>query len=258
MLHCSERKSMGQIVTTVEGAVARITLSNPQKLNAISLEMWQALTLRVTALSKDDRARVIVIAGEGNDFSAGADISEFPNVRSTVEQAIHYHEKVIRPTLMALLACDKPVVAEIRGACVGGGLEIAACCDLRIADSTARAGIPIAKRGFPLAPFELRLVHALLGRAVVSELLLECRLLDAKCALAKGLFTRVVEPVELVADVRTTVDNLLNLDAQSLAANKHNLRRLLFAMDDPFATVPLTEQFAFAQWPGYQRSLPKV
>ncbi len=169
-----------------------LTLSNPARLNAISVAMWRSLREHVEALDADARVRAIVIRGAQGNFAAGADIEEFPAERGSYDALRRYHGEIIGPTLEALARCRHPSVALIEGVCVGGGLEIAAHCDLRIAGESARFGVPINRLGFPMAPGELRGVLALVGRAVALEILLEGRVFGATEAREKGLLTRVV------------------------------------------------------------------
>lgn len=208
-----------------DARIGRLTLSNPGKLNAISVAMWRAL--REHALALDDASpalHAVIVAGEGGAFAAGADIAEFPAFRFDVETLRDYHEHTIAPALHALLASDVPLVAQIEGACVGGGLEIASCCDLRIAGFNARFGAPIARLGFPMAPDELAVVLAAAGRASAAELLLEARLLDAPTALARGLVHRLVD--DPAGEAWATAQRIADLPREVARANKRTLRHL--------------------------------
>ncbi|WP_374624405.1 enoyl-CoA hydratase/isomerase family protein [Pandoraea sp.] len=178
--------------STIDEGWVTLTLSSPGKLNAISVAMWHALRAHLQALDGDARVRAIVIRGAQGHFAAGADIEEFPLERGSYDALRRYHGEVIGPTLDALARCRHPSIALIEGVCVGGGLEIAAHCDLRIAGESARFGVPINKLGFPMAPGELRGVLALAGRAATLEILLEGRVFGAAEAREKGLLTRVV------------------------------------------------------------------
>ncbi|EWS60731.1 putative enoyl-CoA hydratase echA8 [Methylibium sp. T29-B] len=134
-----------------------LTLSNAGKLNAIGVAMWRELgTLAATLDALQPTLHAVIVRGEGGDFAAGADIAEFPAHRFSTQALRDYHERLVAPALHALLATDVPLVAQIEGGCIGGGLEIAACCDLRIARRGARFGIPIAHLGFRWRPTNLR------------------------------------------------------------------------------------------------------
>lgn len=190
---------MSAVLVTRDGAIATVTLSNPGKLNAIDVAMWRALAVQFTTLSADDGLRCVIVCGAGGQFAAGADIAEFSAVRNTLEQGIRYHTNAIGEALAAIEDCRHPTVAAIEGACVGGGLEIACACDLRIAAPDARFGIPINRLGFALAPGEMMGLLQLVGKAVALELLLEGRVFCADEALQKGLLTRIVEDVPTAA-----------------------------------------------------------
>jgi enoyl-CoA hydratase len=217
-----------------EGAVATVTLSHPGKLNAINVAMWERLRADFTTLSRNEDLRCVIVRGSGGNFAAGADIEEFAKVRSTVEQALHYHNDVIAPALQAIADCLHPTVAAIEGVCVGGGLEIACACDLRIAAPTARFGIPINRLGFPLAPGELQGLLQLVGRARTLEILLEGRVFDAAEAKDKGLLHRIEADVQQAA--RTCADNIAKGAPLAARANKQLVRRLAPVVE------PLSEQ----------------
>jgi len=183
----------GQILTTFDAGIATLTLSNPGKLNAVDAGMWQALDEAFVAIAANDALRCLILRGEGDKaFAAGGDIEEFQTVRATVDDALHYHEELVARALDAIRACPIPTVAAIQGACIGGGLEIAGCCDLRIAGESARFGAPINRLGFSMYPGEMAGLLGLVGAAVLLEILLEGRILTAAEALQKGLLTRVV------------------------------------------------------------------
>jgi enoyl-CoA hydratase len=206
--------------------IARLVLSNPGKLNALSIPMWRELRLHVARLNAHpERVRVVIVQGAGGQFASGGDIEEFPQFRFDATTLARFHEEDVRPALQALLDCDLPLVAQIEGACIGGGLEIAACCDIRIAGSSARFGVPIAKLGFPLAPAELEIVAAVIGPTVLRELLIEARVLDAPEAFARGLVTRVVADADVAAQARAAAERIAELSPQALRLNKRALRQ---------------------------------
>jgi len=183
---------MATVDLSTNGEIATLTLNNPGKLNAINLSMWQALAEIMGQLSVDREIRCIVIRGAGHEaFAAGGDLEEFVTARATLEQALHYHEQVAL-ALNSIADCPHPTVALIQGACVGGGLEIAGACDLRICNESARFGAPINRLGFSMYPGEMEGLLKLAGAAVMKEILLEGRILNANEAYEKGLVTRVV------------------------------------------------------------------
>ena len=126
-----------------DGAIATVTLNAPEKLNALDLAAWTRLGEAMAELSADDSLRCLVLRGAGDKaFAAGADIGEFSTVRRNSKLSKTYGERVAA-TMQAVMDCRHPTVAMIRGACVGGGLEVAACCDFRVCGQSSRFGVPI-------------------------------------------------------------------------------------------------------------------
>ena len=196
---------MSSIDVSRDGVIATVAINNPAKLNALTVAMWQTLARVMRELSADDDLRCIVLRGAGDDaFAAGADIAEFAEARNNVEQGKVYHLETVANALKAVAECRHPTVALIKGACAGGGLELACCCDLRIAGASARLGVPINRLGFALAYGELAGLIAVAGRAVAAEILIEGRMWRADEALAKGLLTRVVADDKVVDEASAT------------------------------------------------------
>jgi enoyl-CoA hydratase len=207
--------------------IARIVIDHPGKLNALNVQMWCQLRAIFDSLNAAPASapRVIIVQGAGDSFVAGGDIAEFPQFRFEVHTLSHFHEEVVAPALWAMWACNVPLVAQISGACVGGGLEIAACCDLRLAGAGSRFGVPIARLGFPMAPAEVEIVARVVGEATLRELLLEARVLDAQEALARGLLTRVVADEQVAVDALHAAQHIASLSPQALRLNKQVLRQ---------------------------------
>ena len=175
-----------------EGAIATVVLNAPDKLNALSKAGWVELARAMRELSGDDGLRCVVLRGAGSAaFAAGADISEFPQVRANRAQGREYGD-LIHAAMQEVGNCTHPTVALIRGICVGGGLEVALMCDLRIAGDTSRFGIPINRLGLTMGYGELEGLLAVVGPAIALEILLEGRIFDAREALDKGLVHRIV------------------------------------------------------------------
>jgi enoyl-CoA hydratase/carnithine racemase len=208
--------------------IVRVTISHPGKLNALSVAMWRGLRQAFNALAGADgsRERVVIVCGEGGAFAAGGDIEEFPQFRFEETSLRAFHEEAVAPALQAVLDCPLPVVAQIEGPCVGGGLEIAACCDIRIAGASSRFGIPIAKLGFPLAPLEAQMVSRVLPLPLLRELLLEARLMEAPEALARGVVSRVVPDDEVAHEAARSAQRMAQLSPQAARLNKITLRQL--------------------------------
>jgi enoyl-CoA hydratase/carnithine racemase len=216
----------GQVRLALHGPVARVTLSHPGKLDAMSRAMWRELRDAFLAIQANAQVRCAVIAGSNGGFCAGGDIAEYPQFRFHPETLRRFHEEEVWGGLAAVLACEVPVLAQIEGACMGAGIEIACCCDIRIAGSGARFGAPIARLGFPMAPRELQLVAAVAGEATLREMLLEAVQLDAREMKARGFLQRVVPNEQLGIEVQATTDRICALAPQAARMNKRALRRL--------------------------------
>ncbi len=214
----------GEVRFTQEGHVARVVLSHPGRLNAMSRPMWGALRDAFLALGADPGCRCIVLEGEGEAFCAGGDISEYPAFRFDPQQLRHFHEAQVWGGLSAILDCDVPVVAAIRGACMGAGMEIASCCDLRLAADDARFGAPIARLGFPMAEREARLVARAAGDLTAREMLLAAAILDAPEMKARGFLNEVLPAAGLAARARALAARIAALAPQAARMNKQVLR----------------------------------
>ncbi len=217
----------GTIEVTRDGVIATVAIANPGKLNALTVAMWRALAAAFTTLSADDALRCVVLRGAGSEaFAAGADIAEFATARNDRAQGRHYHHDLVGNALRAVGVCRHPVVAMIHGPCVGGGLELACQCDLRIAGRSARFGVPINRLGFAIAYDELAGVLALAGPAVAAEILIEGRVWDAEEALAKGLLTRLTDDAALAAEVAGTAQRIADGAPLVHRWHKQFIRRL--------------------------------
>ena len=235
-----------------DGALATVALHNPAKLNALTAAMWQELRRAMEELSEADDVRCIVLRGAGTEaFAAGADIAEFAQVRDDARQGRVYHREIVFGALRAVAECRHPTIAMIHGPCVGGGLEIACQCDLRIAGESGRFGVPINKLGFPIAYDELAAVLPLVGRAVALEILLEGRVWDAREAFAKGLLTRVVPDSGLEAEAQATARRIA--DGAPLVARWHKqfVRRLM-PQPAPLTEAEIEENFAYFRTEDYR------
>ena len=177
--------------------IVEISLNRPEKLNALTKPMWQKLGQVFKKLSKDKNLRCIIIRGKGGkSFSPGNDISEFEKQRSSSKLAkaygVHLHG-----TLTTIQECPIPTIALIEGICVGGGLEIAACCDIRICGETSRFGVPIKRLGLTMAAKELESLLRITTYSIAMEILLEGQIMNAKVAYEKNLVNRVVPDTEV-------------------------------------------------------------
>ena len=209
------------------GAVARLTLRRPAKFNAMTRSMWRGLAEAVHRVAAMPAVRVLVVAGEGGHFCAGGDIAEYPGFCFDEASLRDFHEREVWGGLSALLACDKPVIAQIDGHCMGAGVEIASCCDIRVATQAARFGAPIARLGFPMAPREAELVAREAGLATAREMLLQAAVLDAPTLLQRGFLHAVVpDAAALAADVAARAERMAALSPEAARLNKQTLRAL--------------------------------
>lgn len=233
------------IAVSRDGDIATVTIGNPGKLNALTVAMWRDLARAMNALSAEEALRCIVLRGAGNEaFAAGADIAEFATARDNFEQGKFYHRELVYGALKAVGECPHPTIAMIHGPCVGGGLEIACQCDLRISGQSGRFGVPINRLGFVLAYDELAGLLALAGRAVAAEILLEGRVWDAAEALAKGLLTRVVIDERLETETYAAARRIA--DGAPLVARWHKqfIRRLT-PQAAPLTDTEIDANFAY-------------
>ena len=213
-----------------DDGVARVVLANPGKLNAIDIAMWRALRAlfeRLQQLAATDAPRALIVCGAGGQFASGGDIHEFATFRFDEDRLHDFHEHIVAPALWALLDCDIPLLAQIDGACIGGGLEIAACCDIRVCGEGSRFGAPIARLGFPMAPSELAVLARTVGAAPLREMLLEARLLDAPRALQLGLVHAVVADADVAVHALQRAHAIAALSPQAARINKQTLRQLV-------------------------------
>ena len=213
-----------------DDGIARVVLDHPGKLNAIDIAMWRELRRvfdTLQAMPAHAAPRAVIVAGAGGNFASGGDIVEFASFRFDEARLREFHEQTVAPALHAMLACDIPVFAQIDGACIGGGFEIAACCDIRVCGESSRFGAPIAKLGFPMAPGELELLARIAGPAVLREMLLEARLFDAARALQLGLVHAVIADAEVGAATLRRARDAAALSPQSARINKRTLRQLV-------------------------------
>ena len=225
-----------------EGFIATVVLNRPEKLNALTKPMWRQLGETIDTLSADDTLRCIIVRGAGEKaFSPGNDIAEFATERANKTQAIEYG-KVMHETARAFARCRHPLVAQIHGICVGGGLEIAALCDLRICGTSSRFGAPIKNLGLVMAYPEMTPLIRLAGAVVALEILLEGRIFDATEALQKRLVTRIVADDQVAAETFATAQRIA--DGAPLVARWHKQFARRLADARPLSADEYDECFA--------------
>ena len=203
----------------LEPGIARLTLSQPARRNAVNAAMWKALPGILEELQTDESLRALIVTGEGEHFAAGADISEFETLYATPKSAVRISAD-IQAGFNALAAVRVPTIAMIRGACVGGGCGLALCCDIRVADRTAKFKIAPASLGlvYPFADIA-RLIDAV-GIANANEILLTGKIVKAKAAKKMGFLHAAVGVDDLEAEVMEIIARVKNLSPESLAVTK--------------------------------------
>ena len=223
----------GDIQLERDGAVARVVVANAGKLNAMSRAMWRRLRAVFQAIQADEGVRCVIVRGQDGTFCAGGDIAEYPAFRFDPASLCAFHEQDVWGGLQALLDCDVPVIAAIEGQCMGAGVEIASCCDIRVAAGDARFGAPIGKLGFPMAPREAALVARVAGDATAREMLLEAAVLDAPELKARGFLHRVLPAGEVQEHARQQAQRIASLAPRAARLNKQTLR----ALNQPLAPI---------------------
>jgi enoyl-CoA hydratase len=203
-----------------DGPIGWMLFDNPARRNAITGEMWRAIPKAMAAFDADPEVRCVVLRGAGDiAFAAGADISEFDKRRADAEAA-GKHDNSIDVAQLALENSAKPVLAMIRGFCLGGGLEIALACDLRYAGASASFAIPAARLGIGYGVHGTNRLVASVGHAAAREIMLTGRRYNADEALAMGLVNRVLPDAELEGYVRKLAAELAANAPLSMAASK--------------------------------------
>ena len=203
-----------------------VTLRHEGRLNAMSRAMWRQLRSVFESIQRNADVRCVLIQGEGEAFCAGGDISEYPAFRFDPELLRDFHENDVWGALQAMLDCDVPIVAHIAGACMGAGVEIASCCDMRVAGTSARFGAPIAKLGFPMAPREAQLVLSVVGEVAARQMLLEASTFSATDMRVRGFLNRVVADDLLADDALASACRIAALAPAAARMNKQTLRAL--------------------------------
>lgn len=217
----------GAVRLNVEAGVATVTFDRPGARNAMTWAMYESLGTIATQLQQDRSVRVVVFRGAGGEaFVAGTDIAQFRDFRDG-EDGVAYEQR-IDACIGLLEAIPLPTVALVEGWCVGGGIAIATACDFRIADSTARFGVPIAKTlGNTLSITNLARLTAAFGAQRVKRMVLLAQILDAEEALACGFLHERCEPGELDATAETLIKRLSSLAPVTQRCAKEAMRRLV-------------------------------
>lgn len=215
----------GTIEWQLSDALVTVTVSNPARMNAMTRTMWQQLREVFAEISGRKDVRCVLVQGKGAHFCAGGDISEYPAFRFEPESLMHFHEVEVWGGLQAMLDCPLPVLALVRGNCMGAGLEIASCCDLRLGAANSLYGAPIARLGFPMAPREAALVQRSVGAATASAMLLAAQSFDAAHKLQCGFLAWSVPDDTLQRKADALVARMGSLSPQAARLNKQILRQ---------------------------------
>ena len=216
---------MAQLITSKQGAVGTIVLSNPAKYNAMSFDMWKGIPQAISAFEQDPEVRVVVLEGDGEKaFVSGSDISQFETQR-TGPEATELYNAAVEDAHLAAGRCSKPVIAKIRGICIGGGVGLAASCDVRLCADDARFRIPAARIGIGYPVAGIGRLLPLMGPQNTMDILFSARFFDAGEALRMGLVAQVFPAAEFAAKA----DAWISLVAQNAPLT---LRALKLAVHD--------------------------
>jgi enoyl-CoA hydratase/carnithine racemase len=216
-----------KIHSHTHGAVGTLTFNNPERHNAMSLEMWRQAAAALERLIQHPEVRVIVLTGAGGKaFVSGADISKFESERDSAA-SVGVYNAAVEHFSQTLLDCPKATIAMIRGYCIGGGVGIAVSCDLRVAAEASRFGIPAAKLGLGYGLESLRRLMHLVGPQFTAEILFTARQFDAREASSMGLVNRVVPDGEIEGYVTDMAETIAANAPLSIRAAKAIIRELL-------------------------------
>jgi enoyl-CoA hydratase len=226
-----------KMLSRKEGKVGYLTFNNPERHNAVSLEMWEAASGFLEDFKKDNNIRVVVVTGAGGKaFISGADISKFEKERSTQEGVDRYNAAVDQAN-NAFYTFPKPTIAMIRGYCIGGGVGLALCCDMRICTDGSKFAVPAAKLGLGYRYDGLKKLVDLVGPSFAKEIFYTARQFTAAEAQVMGLVNRVLPDAELesyvkdyaetiAANAPLTVDSVKYIVGQAVAdESKRNLKK---------------------------------
>jgi enoyl-CoA hydratase len=216
-----------KMLSRKQAGVGIVTFNNPERHNAVSLEMWAAAKNILDAFAADNDVRVVVLTGAGGKaFVSGADISKFASERASIE-ATRAYDVVTAATFAAIYEFPKPTIAMIRGYCVGGGVGLASCCDLRICSDNSRFAVPAAKLGLGYAYTGLKRLVDIVGQSYAKEIFYTARQFDAQEAYAMGLVNRVVPEAELESYVESITDMICANAPLTIKAVKFTVGEIL-------------------------------
>jgi enoyl-CoA hydratase len=213
----------------LDGRALHIRFNHPARHNALSLDMWQAVPPLLALAGGDDRVRTVVFSGAGDKaFVSGADISQFEDMRAAREAVARY-EQIAEATLTAIQDFAKPTLASIRGWCIGGGVNVAIACDIRIASSDSMFSIPAARLGLGYRYSAMKNLVGLIGPGAAKDLFFTARRIDAAEAKSLGLVTRVAAPAALAALLAEYTEALAENAPLTVMAGKAITREIMKA-----------------------------
>jgi len=216
-----------RVKTWLDGQVLHIRFNNPEKHNALSVDMWEAVPPLLEKAAKDDSVRMVVLSGEGGkSFVSGADISQFEDMRAAKE-AVKKYEAMAEAALQGIYEFEKPTVACIQGYCIGGGVNVAICCDIRIASSNSTFAIPAAKLGLGYRYSAMKNLTDLVGPGHAKDIFFTARRLDAAEALRIGLINRVADADKLDALLAEYTTAICQNAPLTIKAGKRIIRDVL-------------------------------
>jgi enoyl-CoA hydratase len=213
------------ILVSRHETIGVVTLNRPAARNALNLPMWQALQQAMEELSADDALRCVVLRGAGGNFSAGADIKSFAAERGTREQEDRY-AAVLHTSMQSIRLCQHPAVAQLEGACIGGGAGIASMCDFRVGGEGIHLGITARNLGIWYPYGEIDVLVQIAGTAVAAELLIEGRIFSGREAYEKGLLSRVVPDAEVEQEAMALAGRIATGSPLSARFHKAAIRKL--------------------------------
>ncbi|HSR72730.1 MAG TPA: enoyl-CoA hydratase [Kiloniellales bacterium] len=220
-------ETFDKILSRKEDGVGHVVFNNPERHNAVSLEMWDAVEAALADFAEDDALRVVVLSGAGGKaFVSGADISKFEKERGSADAVAHYNAR-IKEVYAKVQAFPKPTIAMIDGYCLGGGLALAICCDLRFCSEKSRFGLPAARLGLGY-PFDgLKRLVDTVGVGATKDIVFSARRLDADEALRIGLVQKVLPEGGLESFVKDYAATIAGNAPLTIAAMKFVLGEVL-------------------------------
>jgi enoyl-CoA hydratase/carnithine racemase len=216
-----------RMLSRKEAGVGIVTFNNPERHNAVSLDMWEATTRILDDFAADDEVRAVVLTGAGGKaFVSGADISKFASERASLE-ATRAYDVTTAAAFSSIYEFPKPTIAMIRGYCIGGGVGVASCCDLRICSDNSKFAVPAAKLGLGYAYAGLKRLVDVVGQSFAKEIFYTARQFDAQEAYAMGLVNRVVPAADLESYVKSITDMICTNAPLTIKAVKFTVGEIL-------------------------------